>query len=139
MKKIQTILIITIAIAFPMIASASWWNPFSWHWFHKPVKVEVKQEISIPNNIATSTPVVKPKEIKKDKPLITTIKATTTIPVIPEPIITTITSEATTTQPVDIRCNTLEIMIKDNDPMFTPYAINNMKQEFISSNCPITQ
>lgn len=46
MKKYLLVLLLVIFI-IPSIAFASWWNPFTWHWFaHK-------------NQVTTESPVIK--------------------------------------------------------------------------------
>ena len=140
-NTIQTFLILIVAIAFPIIASASWWNPFSWNWFHKPIKVEQTQEISMPKKLATSTPIVKPKEAKKVVPLITkvevpVVKAIPAPTVAPtEPVINfqlTITPAPITAE--DPQCKVFKAVGESHPENIT--GINNMER---AAGCPITQ
>ena len=59
MKKYLLIVLVTTFIV-PSVALASWWNPFSWGWFHKTEKVKTIQT-SLPNinGIASTTKIFK--------------------------------------------------------------------------------
>ncbi len=54
-KKIHKLVLslLLISLILPNLAFASWWNPFSWSVFHKPIKTEVIKVAT--STVATST------------------------------------------------------------------------------------
>lgn len=88
-QRVFLLAIVSILI-IPQVTFASWWNPFSWSWFNKPVKTEIIQVVP-PTATTTKNPDVSKTEnqtIKKtesggeqyDKPIpITSVKFDNTV------------------------------------------------------------
>ncbi len=78
-KKISQIILLFVLLSsvIPNLVFASWWNPFTWSWFRKSVKIETTQ-------IATTTTPTTTSVTKGTKEIILTSNGSSTIKTVPE-------------------------------------------------------